>query len=362
MPTWYLIESTGGDPTGPFDIEQLAMMASSGRLRSDSLVVRVGDTEWIAAERDAELAGFFRAAPPTESFIPTSGVMSEATLPPGSGGDYSFGAAFELGTTTFRRRWGHLVIVGLVSLAISAAIGVPQGIAEAIGEASGDRETAIVLGLFGSCIGFILQVLVGIPLFAGLTVAAANAVRGRTEIGDLFMGFRRYGTVLLASLVFLAIGAALAFAAYLVTFVVAMIFGFSGAFAGGLARDDHGATIAFGAAFLGFAAALLMTSLLVALVLVRVAFVPAMVADPALGTISVGEALSRNWRQTRGLAFSLTALLIVTSLLGALSVLLLCVGFVLIGLPLVIAVLGAAYELVIRSNSGPPPTSQGDHA
>ncbi len=340
MTTWYLLESGAGDgqPSGPHDIEQMAMRASSGRLRPDSMVARVGSADWVAANADPELAGFFRTAPPTEALAPSSTAPPGATLPPGPGGDYAFGTAFELGTTTFRRCWGHLVIVGLVFLAISVVIGVPQGIAEGIGEASGDRDAALALGLFGSCIGFILQVLVGLPLF---------------------MGFRRYGTVLLASLVLLAIGTALTVAAYLVALVIATIFGFSGALAGGLVGGGNGAPIVFGAAFLGFAVTLLVAFLLVALVLVRVAFVPAMVADPALGTLSVGEALSRNWQQTRGLGFSLVALSIVTSFLAALSILLLCVGYVLVGLPLLIAVLGAAYELVIRGKAGPPPIAPG---
>ena len=361
MTTWYLLESGAGDgqPSGPHDIEAMAMRASSGRLRSDSMVARVGSADWVAASTDPELVGFFRTAPPTEALATSSTAPPGPALPPGPGGDYAFGTAFELGTTTFRRCWGHLVIVGLVFLAISVVIGLPQGIAEGIGEASGDRDAALALGLFGSCIGFILQVLVGLPLFAGLVGAAGNAVRGRTEIGDLFMGFRRYGTVLLASLVLMAIGTALTVAAYLVALVVATIFGFSGAFAGGLAGGGNGAPIGFGAAFLGFAVALLVAFLLVALVLVRVVFVPAMVADPALGTLSVGEALSRNWQQTRGLGFSLVALSIVTSFLAALSILLLCVGYVLVGLPLLIAVLGAAYELVIRGKAGPPPIAPG---
>ena len=357
MTTWYLLESGAGDgqPSGPHDIEQMAMRASSGRLRPDSMVARVGSADWVVANADPELAGFFRTAPPTEALAPSSTAPPGVTLPPGPGDDYAFGTALSLGITTFRRCWGHLVIVCLVFLAISVAIGMPQGISEGIGDLSDNREAALALGLFGSCIGFILQVLVGLPLFAGLVGAAGNAVRGRTEIGDLFMGFRRYGTVLLASLVLMAIGTALTVAAYLVALVCATIFGVSGALAGGLAGGGNGAPIVFGAAFLGFAVALLVAFLLVALVLVRVAFVPAMVADPALGTLSVGEALSRNWTQTRGLGFSLVALSIVTSFLAALSILLLCVGYVLVGLPLLIAVLGAAYELVIRGKAGPPP-------
>jgi hypothetical protein len=85
-----------------------------------------------------------------------------------------------------------------------------------------------------------------------------------------------------------------------------------------------------------------------ALVFVRIIFMPAIVADPSLGSIGVMDALRLNWRATRGLGWSLLALFVVVSMLVAASVLLLCVGYVLIGLPLGIAALGAVYTMLFR--------------
>ena len=199
MTTWYLLESGAGDgqPSGPHDIEQMAMRASSGRLSAGTLVARVGSSEWVPAASDAELARFFQSTPPTEAFPSSPSVPSGATVPVARLGEYTFGRAFTLATATFRAHWGPLVIMSLVFLAITIAIAAPQGMIEAIGDLSGDERASVAFALFGGCVGFILQVLVGIPLSAGLVCAAANAVRGRPEIGDLFMGFRRYAQVVL---------------------------------------------------------------------------------------------------------------------------------------------------------------------
>ena len=46
--------------------------------------------------------------------------------------------------------------------------------------------------------------------------------------------------------------------------------------------------------------------------------------------------------------------------LAALSVLLLCIGYLLVGLPLVIALFGAMYELVVRGSATSPIAAAGE--
>lgn len=48
-----------GNPTGPFDIETLKTMVSSGSLLSDSLVWKEGMAEWEHANKQSELVGMF---------------------------------------------------------------------------------------------------------------------------------------------------------------------------------------------------------------------------------------------------------------------------------------------------------------
>jgi hypothetical protein len=61
---------------------------------------------------------------------------------------------------------------------VTIAIGVPQFIASFVGEAmnkSGQEQAGALVALLGACIGLVLQVLVGMPLFAGAIYAAAAA-------------------------------------------------------------------------------------------------------------------------------------------------------------------------------------------
>ncbi|NBW86317.1 MAG: hypothetical protein EBR23_05705 [Planctomycetia bacterium] len=86
----------------------------------------------------------------------------------------------------------------------------------------------------------------------------------------------------------------------------------------------------------------------------RVVFTAALVADPALGNLSVTEALNRNWSTVSiPQGFSLVGLGLVVSLLAGFSVLLLCVGYILVGLPLCLAIGGAASTLLFRNPAEP---------
>ena len=69
------------------------------------------------------------------------------------------------------------------------------------------------------------------------------------------------------------------------------------------------------------------------------------------------DALRLNWQATRGLGWSLMALVVVVSLIAAASVLLLCVGYVLIGVPFTLASLGAVYSMLFRRGVMAAPAS-----
>lgn len=345
MLTWYVLDSSGEAPRpdGPFPFEHLAKLAASGSLNASSMVARAGSDRWIAAGEDPGLAGLFRGAPPTESFTPSgSAGLASPGLGASSTSAYSFGAALELAIATLKSQWGPLVLAGLVTLAAYSVIGAPQWIMQAAGEASRDDDFKMRMGLGGGCFGLVANILIGGPLLAGIALCGANAVAGRGNVADLLLGFQRYGQVLLAYLLLMAISAGVTFVVYLGVILAALAMGIATG-----AASNVGAGISVGilaALVVGVALGLLAT----ALVFVRVVFVPVLVADASLGSIGVMDALRLNWQATRGLGWSLMALLVVVGLIAAASILLLCVGYVLIGLPLGIAALGAAYTMLFR--------------
>ncbi|MGA0172934.1 MAG: DUF4339 domain-containing protein [Phycisphaerales bacterium] len=344
MLVWYVLDSSGESPRpdGPFPFEHLAKLAAGGSLSATSMVARAGSDRWVAAGEDPELAGLFRGAPPTEFFAPSgaAGLATPAFAAPIEA-SYSFGNAFDLAVKTVKSQWGPLVLAGLVTLAAYTVIGAPQWIMQAAGEARRDDGFTLLMGLGGGCFGFVVNILIGGPLFAGIALCGANAVAGRGNVAALFLGFQRYGQVLLAYLLLMAISAGVTFVVYLSATIGFLVVAVA---AGGLNSAAGVSAGIVGAVIVAVALGLIAT----ALVFVRMIFVPAIVADPSLGSIGVMDALRLNWRATRGLGWSLLALFVVVGMLVAASVLLLCVGYVLIGLPLGIAALGSVYTMLFR--------------
>lgn len=350
MQTWFVLDQSSAvpSPTGPYTLAQLEAMAREGRLHETTLVAAAGTQSWIPASTDPLLAGLFRSVPPTSP----DGVG--AFTAPLARGPFSFGAAFGLGWKSVTSRWSQWLVLGVAWLALTMVLGLPQWIPQILGgmasesDSSGVRATGALLTGVGGCIGLILQVLVGIPLFAGVIYACAEIHDGRGQIGDLFQGFRRYGSALLSGLLLVCIYMACGIAAAI---PMALTFGVM------VATSRGGGPAPFWA-FVGIAAMVLILILLIGLVLMRVLFAPVIAIDPRFGTrfgtLGVMDAFGMSWRNTQGLGFSMLLLLVVVSVLAALSILLLCVGYILIGIPLMLSVLGAMYVLTQRSRLDAP--------
>ena len=60
MASWYV--QSDGSSVGPLDRKGMEGLAASGRLSSDTLICRVGSTEWSRAEFDADIAGLIGSA------------------------------------------------------------------------------------------------------------------------------------------------------------------------------------------------------------------------------------------------------------------------------------------------------------
>ncbi|MBM4110838.1 MAG: DUF4339 domain-containing protein [Phycisphaerae bacterium] len=344
---WYVVES--GQPTGPHDRFAIERMVALGRITAATKVCSVGDTAWTTAAHDPVIASLLmQDAGGASMTAPADALRSTAhpplattTIPDEALPVFTYGGASQLGHKAFKARWGVLVLIGLVYLALSYALGIPgviAGVIRTAAEESGSTAPgAIVLDLFG----WLLGILIGGPLLAGFVLAGARAVRGAGQVTDLFLGFQRYGMVVLAYLVSaLLIGAA---------FVVAVLpgiglVGFSIGFELGGGFGDLGILGLLGLLFAGCGA--LAVSIWI---MPRLVFMSALAADPSLPKESVENTLRRSWSLTAGKAPAMFALLAVYGLVAGLSVLLCCVGMPLLGFPLFAAVQGAIYATVFSA-------------
>jgi hypothetical protein len=172
-------------------------------------------------------------------------------------------------------------------------------------------------------------------LQTGLLFVAVRAGRGEPiAFEHMFDGFRRYwpivGTNALLALIF--VGA-------IVPFAGAM--GVAGALSGGRA------SIVLVLVLIG-----LVTFAVLLALYVRLSFASVICLDPAAGE-GVTGAIQRSWRITGPYWGPLTVLYIVLWLVMMGSFLLFCVGLVLLGLPLVLAITGAAYAALMPTQHMP---------
>jgi uncharacterized membrane protein len=77
----------------------------------------------------------------------------------------------------------------------------------------------------------------------------------------------------------------------------------------------------------------------------RIAIAPIAFLDPERDTLTTGAAFRESWRLTRVRWLSALGLLFVIHVIGVLSMGLLCVGFLLIGLPLIYTAYSVVYAL-----------------
>ena len=344
MESWYVLDESTGipRPSGPFTLEQLQGMVSAGSLVPESRVAAVGSNDWIPASRDAVVAALFRTVPPRSP---------ELVMPLPAGGAfgpsaYNFSNALAMGWASFKSRWGAWVLLGLVWFGITVALALPQNILSFLGEAAsenGNPQGGAAMALGGACIGLVLQVFIGLPLFAGTIFAAGRMYDGDTQLSNLFAGFRQYGQSLASGLLLMVVS----IACVLVCYIPVLVFVLLGIAISGGPAGGTGAAMVLGAS-LGVAAALAIFIVLAGTVLMRIICAPAIAIDPAFGRPGVLEAFRISWRQTAGLGFSMLGLMIVAGLILVASIFLLCVGYILVGVPVWLAVFGAMYLLVHR--------------
>jgi len=344
---WYVVES--GQPTGPHDRVAIERLVALGRITAGTKVCVVGDTAWTHASQDPVIGALLAQLGAAGSMSARADAVLGAAHPPLATTPipdeelpaFTYGGSSQLGHKAFKSRWGVLVLIGLVYLALSYALGVPGMIAEMLrvaSEQSGrNAPGTFVLDAFG----YLLSILVGGPLLSGFVVAGARAARGAGQVADLFIGFQRYWTVVLAyfvSILLIGVAVVAAVIAGLVMLGLAVGFEVSGNF------GQIG--------LLGAVGVLLCVvgALAVSIwIMPRLIFMGALAADPSLPKEGLESTLRRSWSLTAGKAPAMFALLFVYGLIAVLSVFLLCVGLPLLGIPLFTAVQGAMYASVFSA-------------
>lgn len=347
MNNWYVLDEsvTPAQPVGPYSYEQLQDLATQGRLQPSTRIARVGGAAWTEAGLEPALTGLFHSTPPQN---PDFAVSAAATLPVGCP-EFTFAGCVNQTLAAFQAHWTKLLVVAAMSFGGYMVLAVPQLIGGIYDSATDATEPSPV-NLLGVCCSGILNIFVGLPFFYGCVYAATRAIRGALNPADVLIGFRNYGQMLLAALFMLAVYTGAAMVAYIP--LVAAVFVSVFTSISGSAAPGGMQSVAF---LVGVLLTIGLLVPLMALFVMRVLFLPLAAVDPALGSMGVARAISYSWSATKGCGWRMFGLLLGFSMLAAASLLLLCVGYLLIGMPMLMALMAVMYETIYRRGAAQPP-------
>jgi hypothetical protein len=370
MKQWYVVETTPAGQTvlGPLGMDQMRDLARTGRLVASTQVCEVGAEAWSRAAELAELRTLLDAGTPASAWPPApvaASVESPGLGGSGSGGPgaaralppFSFGNAFELAFDVFRRSWVMLLfcalllfagqmVVQLAALPLQILTGGVQfdidgaGNLQPVDSIFGPSELPMVFAAF--LLLLVASVLIGIPLSAAQSWIGVRAVRGQLDIADVVQPFRRYFAVLGAGLLVMLIALLLAMPGGVgIVMGVAMV-----SAAGAEAQRNLGVLLMIGGLLLVAVPSIYLQT--------RLIFALAVACDPEQGDCGPVESLKRSWAMTKGRFWVTLAYFICLVMLLFASLLLLCIGILVVGMPLYYAGLGAIYELARRDSPSTP--------
>jgi hypothetical protein len=233
--------------------------------------------------------------------------------------DYSFDNAFSRGWQAFKGSYGLVLGAVMTLIGINIALGVVGLIFE---NALGFDPIGIAEALFLSPM-----------LNAGMILLTAMIVRGHAPpYQALFHGFSRYGTIFLVNLVVIAC---------MIGLGLLLLPGFLMLLAG---SHDVGIILLVIGGICFIPAAIFLQS--------RIGFAVVIAADPGADCAGVSDALRQSWRMTEKHWLSLIGLYFVLGLISIASTLLLILPLFFFGMPLMMAVIGAAYALLANRLGG----------
>lgn len=245
---------------------------------------------------------------------------------------YSFGTSFGIGSETFKAWYGQFLLMSLIVLGTEFIFSMLTDAIESAAIAA-NRNNAIVFIVMSAGIDILFNIFVGIPFTVGVMYMGAKAARGQTVgIGDGLIGFTGgYFQVV-------ACGVVAGLAAWLVMVPVGVV--------GVVSFVQMGNTIT-NQMIVMLVVLGVLSALLAIYIYVRLWFAGVLCVDPEVERMTIGEALGQSWAYTKPHGVSLTCLVIAIGLLAGLTLLLCIVGILFLGYPYYIAVVGAAYHLVV---------------
>jgi hypothetical protein len=276
-------------------------------------------------------------APPIPPIQPGPLGAGQNQLPPLP--EYSFSNAFSHGAAVFKRHWGVLVLMMLIAVAMSFA---SSFFSELLG---------IISPVLSLVMNYGIQIFLLTPISYGVLLVATRMARGETSvsrvsIGNMFEPFKnRYWPSVLAGLM-----------VFLVTFGAGIAAAIIGGAVGGttwLALGMPNAGQPLEIVWIIGVVVFAVSFAIILVPLVSLMLVPVLVTDDRSGLMPVGRAVSTAWNLTRGKRLSIFAVVVCGGIIAALTVLLLCVGIVLVGLPYFLAIVGSAAAMLIRPLQDP---------
>lgn len=335
----YWLSRGEGEVIGPFTAEELADMNARGELDRATgqmpMVCAEGDAQWQAIAAMPELAWILGrdTASPVPALWPPPQAPGQDPL---EGVPFSFDQAFGLGWRAFTSRYGLLLGATAITIGVSFGVSVTLSVLDQIAMASGGMAQ-IVLQIISLLVNLSVNLLVVGPLSAGCLWIAVRIVRGQgASLDALLHPFKRLVQLVLAGVIVSVLVVVSVIPGLLILILAAMMGGPGGG--GGLAAGI----------FVG------MALVLVPGIYVSTRLAPAymMVIDPLAGPtgpMSPGEAIGASWTLTRGRVATLVGIAIVAGLIAAATVLACFLPYIFFGGPLYMAVLGAAYALLIAT-------------
>lgn len=248
----------------------------------------------------------------------------------------SFGNIFSWAHAVLGARWGILALAALVLTVYNFAAQIITSLV----------DTALfgqTIVAFFSPLTVIHSVLVVAPLGVGPIYIAARTFRGEyAGFDDIFIGFHRWGSVVLVSLLI-----------QLAVFILSTGFGVVAASVGLTSGAAGSVLLMIGVAGIIFAIVMLYLS-------VRIYFATLLIVDPIGPHSSALESLQISWHLTSRSAWTLFWTAIVISVIAGVCFLLLILPGILYGMPLIYAASGAVY-VILTHEHGIIPLAGYDH-
>lgn len=242
---------------------------------------------------------------------------------------FTFSNAWSQGIEVLKAQYGMLLAAVGITFGVQMVQSVVGQVVTLMGQLI-DPTVGVVLNLLFS---LLLTVLVSWPLQVSTQYVAVAARRGeQISMQTLFRGFYRFGTsvltMFLASLIYIA-------CAIPSVFIIGAMFLLN-------RQGQIGDELAIG---VGVVVALI-NGVAIMYMMARLSLAQAMCVDSRLGSLSAVDSIKMSWEWTRECAWVVFGVMLTAGIAMIASVLLLCVGYLLVGMPLVLAIYGAMYHQI----------------